>query len=31
MLCGTGILNAPVVLAAIDGVTGIRQLDDDPD
>src|SRR5690349_8494648 len=31
MLSGTGILNAPVVLAAIDGVTGIRQLDDDPD
>jgi putative Mg2+ transporter-C (MgtC) family protein len=31
MLSGTGILNAPVVLATIDGVTGIRQLDDDPD
>ena len=31
MLSGTGILNAPAVLAGIDGVTGIRQLDDDPD
>jgi putative Mg2+ transporter-C (MgtC) family protein len=31
MLSGSGILNAPVVLATIDGVTGIRQLDDDPD
>jgi putative Mg2+ transporter-C (MgtC) family protein len=31
MLSGTGILHAPAVLAGIDGVTGIRQLDDDPD
>ena len=31
MLSGTGILTAPAVLAGIDGVTGIRQLDDDPD
>jgi putative Mg2+ transporter-C (MgtC) family protein len=30
-LSGTGILNAPMVLAGIDGVTSIRQLDEDPD
>jgi putative Mg2+ transporter-C (MgtC) family protein len=30
-LSGNGILNAPTVLARIDGVTAIRQLDDDPD
>jgi putative Mg2+ transporter-C (MgtC) family protein len=30
-LSGRGILNAPVVLAGIDGITAIRQLDDDPD
>ncbi len=30
-LSGTGIINAPAVLAGIDGVTGIRQLDEDPD
>jgi putative Mg2+ transporter-C (MgtC) family protein len=30
-LSGSGILNAPVVLAGIDGITSIRQLDDDPD
>jgi putative Mg2+ transporter-C (MgtC) family protein len=30
-LAGNGILNAPAVLAGIDGVTGIRQLDEDPD
>ena len=30
-LSGRGILNAPVVLAGIEGVTSIRQLDDDPD
>jgi putative Mg2+ transporter-C (MgtC) family protein len=30
-LSGRGILNAPVVLAGIDGITSIRQLDDDPD
>src|ERR1700754_146999 len=30
-LAGNGILNAPTVLAGIDGVTAIRQLDEDPD
>jgi putative Mg2+ transporter-C (MgtC) family protein len=30
-LTGKGVLNAPTVLAGIDGVTAIRQLDDDPD
>ena len=30
-LSGQGILIAPTVLAGIDGVTGIHQLDDDPD
>ncbi|MCV7289645.1 MgtC/SapB family protein [Mycolicibacterium wolinskyi] len=30
-LSGSGILNAPAVLAAIDGVTAIHQLDEDPD
>jgi putative Mg2+ transporter-C (MgtC) family protein len=30
-LSGRGILTAPTVLAAIDGVTAIRQLDDEPD
>ena len=30
-LAGRGILSAPVVLAGIDGITSIRQLDDDPD
>ena len=30
-LSGGGILSAPAVLAGIDGVTGIHQLDDDPD
>ena len=30
-LSGRGIVNAPMVLAGIDGVTGIHQLDDDPD
>ena len=30
-LSGQGILSAPAVLAGIDGVTGIHQLDDDPD
>src|SRR5688500_14977698 len=30
-LAGNGILNAPTVLAGIDGVTSIRQLDEDPD
>jgi putative Mg2+ transporter-C (MgtC) family protein len=30
-LAGSGILRAPVVLADIDGVSGIRQLDDTPD
>ncbi len=30
-LVGSGILNAPTVLASIDGVTAIRQLDEDPD
>ena len=30
-LSGNGILTAPTLLAGIDGVTAIRQLDDDPD
>jgi putative Mg2+ transporter-C (MgtC) family protein len=30
-LSGKGILAAPTVLAGIEGVTAIRQLDDDPD
>ena len=30
-LSGRGILAAPTVLAGIDGVTAIRQLDDEPD
>jgi putative Mg2+ transporter-C (MgtC) family protein len=30
-LSGRGILGAPTVLAGIDGVTAIRQLDDEPD
>jgi len=30
-LNGRGILTAPTVLAGIDGVTAIRQLDEDPD
>jgi putative Mg2+ transporter-C (MgtC) family protein len=30
-LSGRGIVTAPTVLAGIDGVTAIRQLDDDPD
>jgi putative Mg2+ transporter-C (MgtC) family protein len=30
-LSGNGILNAPTLLARIDGVTATRQLDDDPD
>jgi putative Mg2+ transporter-C (MgtC) family protein len=30
-LSGNGVLNAPTVLARIDGVTAIRQIDDDPD
>jgi putative Mg2+ transporter-C (MgtC) family protein len=30
-LSGRGILNAPVVLAGIDGITSIRQFDEDPD
>jgi putative Mg2+ transporter-C (MgtC) family protein len=30
-LSGTGILNAPTVLAGIDGVTAIHQLDEDAD
>ena len=30
-LSGKGIVNAPLVLAGIDGVIGIHQLDDDPD
>jgi putative Mg2+ transporter-C (MgtC) family protein len=30
-LSGRGILNAPTVLAGIDGITSIRQLDEDPD
>jgi putative Mg2+ transporter-C (MgtC) family protein len=30
-LSGRGIVNAPMVLAGIDGVIGIHQFDDDPD
>jgi putative Mg2+ transporter-C (MgtC) family protein len=30
-LSGRGILNAPVVLAGVDGITSIRQFDEDPD
>jgi putative Mg2+ transporter-C (MgtC) family protein len=30
-LSGRAILTAPTVLAGIDGVTAIRQLDDEPD
>jgi putative Mg2+ transporter-C (MgtC) family protein len=30
-LSGRNILTAPTVLAGIEGVTAIRQLDDDPD
>ena len=30
-LAGNGILHAPTVLAGIDGMTSIRQLDEDPD
>lgn len=30
-LAGTGILGAPTVLAGIEGVTAIRQLDEEPD
>lgn len=30
-LAGNGILTAPALLAGIDGVTAIRQLDEDPD
>jgi hypothetical protein len=30
-LSGRSIVNAPLVLAGIDGVIGIHQLDDDPD
>jgi putative Mg2+ transporter-C (MgtC) family protein len=30
-LSGRGILTAPTVLAGIDGVTAIRQFDDEPD
>jgi putative Mg2+ transporter-C (MgtC) family protein len=30
-LTGNGILSAPALLAGIDGVTAIRQLDEDPD
>ena len=30
-LSGRGIVNAPMVLAGIDGVVGIHQYDDDPD
>jgi putative Mg2+ transporter-C (MgtC) family protein len=30
-LAGNGILNVPTVLPGIDGVTAIRQLDEDPD
>jgi putative Mg2+ transporter-C (MgtC) family protein len=30
-LSGNGVLNAPTVLAGIDGVLAIRQLDEDPD
>ena len=30
-LSGRGILQAPAVLAGIEGITSIRQLDEDPD
>jgi putative Mg2+ transporter-C (MgtC) family protein len=30
-LSGRGILTASAVLAAIDGITSVRQLDEDPD
>lgn len=30
-LSGAGVLKAPLVLAGIDGVSGVRQLDEDPD
>ena len=30
-LSGSGVTQAPLILAAIDGVTSIRQLDEDPD
>lgn len=30
-LAGNGILNAPTVLAGVDGVTSIRQIDEEPD
>ena len=30
-LSGNGIFSAPTVLAGIDGVTAIRQLEEDPD
>jgi putative Mg2+ transporter-C (MgtC) family protein len=30
-IVGRGILTAPAVVAGIDGVTAIRQLDEDPD
>lgn len=30
-LSGAGVLKAPILLADIDGVSGVRQLDDDPD
>jgi putative Mg2+ transporter-C (MgtC) family protein len=30
-LSGSGILNAPTMIAAIEGVTSVRQLDDTPD
>jgi putative Mg2+ transporter-C (MgtC) family protein len=30
-LSGRGILTAPTVLAGIEGVTAIRQFDDEPD
>lgn len=30
-LAGNGILNAPTVLAGVDGVTSIRQVDEEPD
>lgn len=30
-LSGSGVLKAPILLAGIDGVSGVRQLDEDPD
>jgi putative Mg2+ transporter-C (MgtC) family protein len=30
-LSGAGVLNAPLLLTDIDGVSGVRQLDEDPD